>query len=261
MEDRWRGWDNAEIYDRFVREHRIYGWLNSQLVELASLGSAHRVLDLGCGTGATTRACLGRLPVDAEVVGLDSSAEMVGVAEARVFDPRARFVVAPADAVGEAVAPPFDRVVSNAAFWQFPARARVLEAIGKLLSPGGLFVFNVPSERAGAAPFHVFQVALARAIADVSQQPFARSTPPFRPEAFEAEAAGFGLELERMEERIYEGRQIEFMDLMEIPALIAPLTEDLDEVATRKVLDRARGAADPRERVEVAWLFLRLRRR
>ena len=62
-------------------------------------------------------------------------------------------------------------------------------------------------------------------------------------------------------EKVYRRRQIEFMDLMEIPALIAPLTEDLDEVATRKVLDRARGAADPRERVEVAWLFLRLRRR
>ena len=33
----WSSWGNAEIYDRFVRERVIYGWLNRTLVRLADV--------------------------------------------------------------------------------------------------------------------------------------------------------------------------------------------------------------------------------
>jgi len=260
MEDRWRGWENAEIYDRFVRERRIYRWLNERLVERAALESARRVLDLGCGTGATTAACLRVLPPDAEVVGVDASAEMVALARAQNLDPRARFVVADAAALADAVEGTFDRCVSNAAFWQFPDRPRVLEALADRLDPGARFVFDVPAERVGesGAPFHPFQVALARAIAERSGAPFERTSTPFDPAAFAAEARRFGLDLLACDRVEYEGPQGELVELMGIPAMIAPLTGDLDEGQAEQALAAAADATDPDERVRVAWLYLSL---
>jgi len=262
-EGRWRGWQNAEIYDRFVRERGIYRWLNERLVERAALEEARRVLDLGCGTGATTQACLARLPPEAEVVGLDASAEMVEVARAQTIDPRASFVVADAADAAEAVEGPFDRAVSNAAFWQFPRRDRVLAALGELLESGARFVLNVPAERveSGGAEIHPFQVALARAIEARQGAPFVSNATPFDPGAFAAQARPHGLELVACERLVWRGAQGELMELMQIPAMIRPLTEELDDAATREALLAAREATDPAERVEVPWLYLTLLRR
>ena len=262
-EGRWRGWQNAEMYDRFVRERGIYRWLNERLVERADLAGARRVLDLGCGTGATTHACLALLPADAEVVGLDASAEMVEVARAQTLDPRARFVVANAADAADAIEGTFDRALSNAAFWQFPERSRVLGALARLLQPGARFVLNVPAERSagGDASVHPFQVALARAIEARQGALFVSNATPFDPDDLAAAAARHGLELLACERLVWRGAQGELMELMQIPAMIRPLTEELDDAATREALVAAREATDPAEQVEVPWLYVTLRRR
>ena len=143
----WRGWNNAEIYHRFVCEHRIYRRLNQRMVELADLVGARHVLDLGCGTGATALACLRVLDMEADLTGVDASEEMVEVARANILDPRARFHVAPASAVHDVEDGPFDRALCNAAFWQFPASGPVFGSLYRVLEPGARFVFNVPAER------------------------------------------------------------------------------------------------------------------
>ncbi|MGM0576896.1 MAG: class I SAM-dependent methyltransferase [Myxococcota bacterium] len=257
----WRGWENAEIYDRFVHEHGIYDALNAHLVGLARLEDARRVLDLGCGTGATTMACLSAIPADAEIVGVDGSAEMVDVARHNILDPRARFVVAAAGRVHESVAGPFDRCVCNAAFWQFPGPAPVLGALSRVLSPGARLVFNVPAERVTgeAAPVHPFQVALARVVREWTGQPYAPSNRDVDPESLERVAAAHGFEPAAIERFTWEGEQAELMELMTIPAMIDPLTPGLSGSERLKVLDEARRGADPRERVRVPWVFFALR--
>lgn len=261
-DDRWRGWENAEIYDRFARERRLYPWLNARLVERAALESAHRVLDLGCGTGATAQACLQRLPAEAALVGVDASPEMVEVARAQTLDPRASFVVSDASVVAEVVEGRFDRVVSNAAFWQFPRRERVLEAIVALTEPGALVVLNVPSERieGRTVPFHPFQLALARAIEEQTGEPFARTATAFDPDAFLADARGRGLAPVAVDQLTYEGRQGEFMELMTIPAMIAPLTREMPSASRAEVLERAIAAVSPDDRVHFHWTYITLRR-
>jgi trans-aconitate methyltransferase len=90
----WNDWQNAEIYQEFIDEYGIYRELNRRLVEVAEIRDALRVLDLGCGTGATTAACLEALGPQAEILGVDAASAMVEVARARIDDPRAQFVVA-----------------------------------------------------------------------------------------------------------------------------------------------------------------------
>ena len=45
------------------------------------------------------------------------------------------------------------------------------------------------------------------------------------------------------------------MELMEIPAMIEPLTPGLSDEVRRLALRRARETSDPEERVEVPWIY------
>jgi ubiquinone/menaquinone biosynthesis C-methylase UbiE len=258
----WSGWANAEIYDAFVREYSIYRTLNARLVEVAEIASAHRVLDLACGAGATAEACLAALPATAELVGVDASEAMIGLARGRVTDPRARFEVASAATIEAVARGPFDRAVSNAAFWQFPARPPVLAALGRLLEPGALFVFNVPAERLTGEPseVHPFQVALARAIEARSGRPFPRTPTTLDPDSLERQLAEAGFDDVRRERFVVRCRQVELMELMEIPAMLDPMTPTLGEADRRDVVAQAQQRTDSEQPVEVPWVYFIARR-
>ncbi|WP_414447273.1 class I SAM-dependent methyltransferase [Burkholderia sp. 22PA0099] len=66
------------------------------LVDAIDAGAKRRVLDIGCGTGATTLAAARRLGADGEAVGVDISAPMIEVARRRTgqLDAAARFIAA-----------------------------------------------------------------------------------------------------------------------------------------------------------------------
>lgn len=269
----WAGRWNAEVYDAFTREHRIYRALNRKLVALARVDDARRVLDLACGAGATARACLERLPARGELVGVDGSAAMVEVARARIGDPRARFAVASASGFEAVVAGRFDRAVCNAAFWQFPDSLSVLAALGRRLEPGGLLVFNVPEERLSppeepedeqaesgpGTPVTPFQVALARAVEERTGRP-PPGSPPLDPGRLESRLREAGFTPIARERFTYAGRQRELMELMSIPAMIGRLAPGLSPAAREEVLERARRHVDPDQPVRIPWIYCVARR-
>jgi ubiquinone/menaquinone biosynthesis C-methylase UbiE len=254
----WQGWENAEIYDRFVREHRVYRSLNQRIVELARPTGARTVLDLACGSGATTLALLRVLDVDAEIVGVDASEEMIGVARANVLDPRARFVVGTARSIDRVVGETFDRVVCNAAFWQFPDAGPVFAAAARRAAPGALFVLNVPAERVHGerTPIHPFQVALARSIERRTGRPFPSDPTRVDVSGLASSAAAHGWSLVHTSRFLYEGRQAELAELMTIPAMIGPLTEGMTDEGRALVVSEARARTDPGAVVEVPWIYL-----
>lgn len=259
----WSGWANAEIYDAFAREHTIYRQLNEHLVRVAEIATARRVLDLACGTGMTAEACLAVLPPDGELVGADASAEMVELARSRISDPRAHFEVVPAARIGHTLQGPFDRALSNAAFWQFPTRRPVLSALAQLLAPGAIFAFNVPAERlrGEATEMHPFQAALARAIERRNDLPFPHTATTLHPKRLERQLSEAGFEPAHRERLDVQCRQRELMELMEIPAMLRPLTPDLGEAAREEILAEAQGRSDPDQRVTVPWVVFVATRR
>ena len=188
---------------------------------------------------------------------------MIEVARANVLDPRARFLVSSAAAVDRAVDGPFDRIVCNAAFWQFPAAGPVLRAVSAVVSPGSLFVFNAPAERVAgeAAPVHPFQVALARAIEARRDHPFPDTFSGLDPRELERRAAEDGFVVERIERAAYRGLQGELMHLMAIPAMIRPLAQGLGDAEREEALREACDRSDPELAVEVPWIYFVLRRR
>lgn len=121
---------NAEQYEG--RHSYVWKW-GGNVIELLQPREGERVLDLGCGTGQLAAEIAAK---GAQVVGLDSSPEMLG--QARQNYPHLKFVLA--DATDFRFEEPFDAVFSNAALhWVQDAEASV-KCIAAALRPGGRFV-------------------------------------------------------------------------------------------------------------------------
>jgi trans-aconitate 2-methyltransferase len=99
--------------------------------------SARAVIDLGCGPGNSTELLAARFP-DADVSGIDNSADMIQAAQRRL--PQVRFAVQDIDAwVGGAGS--FGVILANAVLQWLPDHAQLLPAlVGRLVSGGALAV-------------------------------------------------------------------------------------------------------------------------
>ncbi|MDL5205826.1 methyltransferase domain-containing protein [Streptomyces sp. ALI-76-A] len=100
-------------------------------------GRGLRVLDLGCGTGASTAALCAVLP-EADITAVDASAGMLERARAKSWPPGVRFVCAPVEALPEArVEGPFDAVFAAYLFRNVADPDAVLATVHDLLAPHG----------------------------------------------------------------------------------------------------------------------------
>src|SRR5215468_8570145 len=138
----------AEFWDRFFSRRRESGddldwgglWTGPFLVPLREAG-ARTILELGCGTGNDAA----RLAAEGySVTAIDVSGEAIGQARAR-FGSMARFLVADMTQPLPFCDGGFDAVMSNVALHMFPdaVTRAVFAEVGRLVRPGGLFVFHV----------------------------------------------------------------------------------------------------------------------
>lgn len=131
----------AGSYDRMVTLNPGYhAQLRRSARRLALAGGAagHRVLDLGCGTGASTAALAAALP-RAEIVGVDASAGMLRRAADKTWPARVSFVHTSVEDLGAAgVRGPFDAVFAAYLFRNLADPDAVLRTVLELLVPGGL---------------------------------------------------------------------------------------------------------------------------
>ncbi len=122
-------WDTG-LYDD---QHAFVWKYGASLIDLLAPIAGERVLDLGCGTGHLTARIA---EAGAEVVGIDSSPEMI--AEARRLYPGLRFEVA--DARDFAFDEPFDAVFSNAVLHWIKPPEDAIGCVRRALRPRGRFV-------------------------------------------------------------------------------------------------------------------------
>jgi trans-aconitate 2-methyltransferase len=129
-------WD-PDVYNRYADER---GRPFVELLTRVRVGSATAAVDLGCGPGNLTAMLAERWP-DAEVVGVDSSADMVASAQGRATE-RLRFVQG--DLGAWRPEQPVDVVVANAALHWVPGHVDLLAGLAGWLRPGGALAFQVP---------------------------------------------------------------------------------------------------------------------
>ncbi len=128
------------------------------LLGLVDVRARLRAIDLGCGTGELTRRLADALP-DSDVLGIDSSSEMLARARERER-PGLRFELRRIeDAEGA-----WDLIFSNAALQWVDDHQWLVPRLLSLLTPGGQLVVQMPSNF--SHPTHTFIDELA------SEEPF-----------------------------------------------------------------------------------------
>jgi SAM-dependent methyltransferase len=173
-EEQARYWNGDEAAHWLVHEQRYERMLapfTDHLLTSAGIGRADRVVDIGCGTGSTTRAA-GRVAHDGEALGVDLSAAMLRRAAHRAREEgltNVRFEHG--DAQVHRLAPGAgDVAVSRFGVMFFTDPAAAFANIAGGLRPGGRLVFvcwqNVADNEwivvlAAAAARHVALAPLA----------------------------------------------------------------------------------------------------
>jgi SAM-dependent methyltransferase len=95
-------------------------------------------VDAGCGGGGMTRALAAALPVEARVVGIDHSADVIEVAARHTSDERITFVQASyEDGFAAVVGQPADLVWASASVHHAGDQQAAVIALAGLLAPGG----------------------------------------------------------------------------------------------------------------------------
>lgn len=136
---------NPALYARFADERaRPIADLLTRIdfdtpLKSVDLEAPMRIVDLGCGAGASTNPLLERWP-DADVLGIDTSAAMLEKARAAV--PGARFELADVATWGPAT--PVDLLFSNATLQWVPDHTALLPRLMGHLVPGGILAVQIP---------------------------------------------------------------------------------------------------------------------
>jgi ubiquinone/menaquinone biosynthesis C-methylase UbiE len=129
----------AGAYDRLVASNPGYHKhlrISAQRMRLPGAGHGLRLLDAGCGTGASTAALLSVAP-EAEIVAVDGSAGMLAEATAKRWPASVRFVHSRVEGLAEAgVNGPFDGILAAYLVRNLPDPDASLGAFRTLLRPG-----------------------------------------------------------------------------------------------------------------------------
>src|SRR5690349_20047033 len=206
--------------------------LEDLLVDAVVAGSPRRVLDVGCGTGATTLAVSRRLGANSECVGIDISEPMLDAARLRAEreGTPARFIRADAQSY-EFEPPSFDAIMSRFGVMFFDDSVRAFANLRRAARAGARLrcpVWRSPEE-------NPFMTTAGRAAA-----PLLPSVPPRVPDA----PGQFGFANAQRVRRILEESGWAEIDLQPIDVECTMPASELTRYATRfgplgRVLDEA----------------------
>ncbi|OCC00891.1 methyltransferase [Labrys sp. WJW] len=164
----------ADFYDAELSRH------NRHLRAAARIGPRDRVLDIGCGAGQTTREAAS-IAVEAGVVGVDTSAEMLAIARQRCLEAGLENVAfEQGDAQHHAFpAAGFDLCISRFGVMFFADPAAAFANIARALRPGARLAWMVWQSQARNTWSSAIRQALAPggAISVDAGKPFSLGDP------------------------------------------------------------------------------------
>jgi ubiquinone/menaquinone biosynthesis C-methylase UbiE len=156
----------APAYDKLVGANPGYHAhlrISAKRMQLPDAGRGLRLLDVGCGTGASTAALLAAAP-HAEIIGVDGSAGMLAQARAKQWPATVRFVHSRAEDLADAgVRGPFDGIFAAYLVRNLADPDTELRAFLSLLRPGAKLAvheYSVRDSRLATAVWNVVCAAI-----------------------------------------------------------------------------------------------------
>jgi ubiquinone/menaquinone biosynthesis C-methylase UbiE len=140
----------APAYDRLVDTNPGYHThlrLSAQRMRIPNGGAGLRLLDAGCGTGASTAALVAAAP-RAEIVAVDASEGMLAQARAKPWQSAVSFVHSRIEDLADAgVSGPFDAILAAYLIRNVDDKDGQLARFRELLRPGGTLAVHEYSVR------------------------------------------------------------------------------------------------------------------
>jgi ubiquinone/menaquinone biosynthesis C-methylase UbiE len=150
----------AAAYDRLVGAspgYHAHLLTSARRMRIRDRGKGLRLLDAGCGTGASTAALLAVAP-EADIVAVDASRGMLDEALAKDWPASVRFVHTPVEELAEhGVSGPFDGILAAYLIRNLADRDEQLRKLRLLLRPGGTLAvheYSVRDSRAATRIWH-----------------------------------------------------------------------------------------------------------
>jgi ubiquinone/menaquinone biosynthesis C-methylase UbiE len=248
----WLEEETARRYQVFTEKTSMYQELSRFMVDLADIRPGMQVLDLGCGTGISTRTVLAALPDSGHVYGLDLSEAMLAVARQEIDSNRVTFLHGEAAAFAEMIPEPVDRVICNSVFWQLRDKPPVMAEIQRVLAPDGLFVFNAPE------PYFIFKdiprsSKVSILFDQLAAERYGVGRQDLRTIEVFLENHGFDLISTQMLERTRPAAESYLF--MQLPIATAWMEPPLDYETRRALLEEAWQAADPDQPSKQRWMY------
>lgn len=182
-----------KLYDEYLVPLIFADFAADMAARVAALAPSS-VLEIAAGTGAVTRALAARLPTDVRYVATDLNEPMLAIAAERLADdPRLSWRRADAQSL------PFDAAAFDVVCCQFgamffPDRIMAYGEAKRVLTPGGVFLFNVWDRIEDNELAHEVTSALSALFPDDPPRFLARTPHGYCDEtiiATELKAAGF----------------------------------------------------------------------
>ncbi|MDQ5987574.1 MAG: Trans-aconitate 2-methyltransferase [Syntrophus sp. SKADARSKE-3] len=150
---------NPDLYLKYEDERTQP---SRDLASRINISNPVNVIDIGCGPGNSTKVLKDRWP-DADIIGLDSSPEMI--AEATHTDPQVHWILA--DVVNWAPETEYTIVFSNAALQWIPDQENVIKKLFGCVRSHGALAIQVPAN--SKSPLHqaVLQVSARKEWRDI----------------------------------------------------------------------------------------------
>ncbi|MFC6016221.1 class I SAM-dependent methyltransferase [Plantactinospora solaniradicis] len=148
----WNGPEGAHWAEQSGRDDAVNGELTMALLTAAEIGPRDHVVDIGCGTGESSRQAA-RYAAQGRVLGIDLSAVMLEHARAAVTAaglPNVAFEQADAQ-VHPFADGQFDVAISQFGIMFFTEPVAGFRNIGRALRPGGRIAFLCPRDMAANA--------------------------------------------------------------------------------------------------------------
>lgn len=153
-------WD-PDLYLRFKAERTQP---SIDLVNRIAVENPRTIVDVGCGPGNSTQILKRRWP-DAEIVGIDSSPEMIDKAGRDYPDMTWRRM----DARELAAEGSFDVVFSNAVLQWIPNHESLVPGLYRLVKPGGVLAVQVPQNQSSAINRALLDTAASKQFQNYTQ--------------------------------------------------------------------------------------------
>ncbi|WP_411084079.1 class I SAM-dependent methyltransferase [Streptomyces sp. cmx-18-6] len=143
----WNGPEGVHWARNEDRWNAVNEGFNEPLLEAAGITAAHRTLDLGCGSGQTTRLAALRAP-RGSALGLDLSGPMLAEARARAEkDGITNVSFTRGDAQVHPFEPgAFDAAISRYGVMFYADPVAAFGNVGRALRPGGRLAFVCPAD-------------------------------------------------------------------------------------------------------------------